>query len=140
MEISTLKLEWKRREGTSNIIQRDFLDFVIDGESLYEKLGRGNISPLGWFTPQENLRIVNQLLLKQESELPGNRYPLYVCAECGDLGCGAITAVIESEENKIIWKDFGYQNNYEEEIHPVRFSGMFAFDESQYRTALEAAL
>ena len=140
MKTSILKLEWKRREGSKNTTQRDYLDFVIDGESLYEEVGGGNISPLGWFSPKENLKVINRLLLKEESELTDNRYPLYVCAECGDLGCGVITAVIEREGDKIIWKDFGYQNNYEKEIHSVGFSGMFVFDELQYQTALEKAL
>ena len=139
MKTSILELEWKRRESGSNTTQRDFFDFVVDGKSLSEELG-GDVSPLDWFTPNENLRVVNQLLLREDSELPDDRYPLFVCAECGDLGCGAITAVIERENDKIIWRDFGYQNNYEKEIYSVRFAGMFVFDESQYQMALEKAL
>ena len=139
MKKSDLKLEWKRREGGGGATQRDFLDFVVDGESLYEKIGRGNISPLGWFTSEENTKVVNRLLLN-ETELPENRYSLFICAECGDISCGAITAVIEREKDKIIWRDFGYQNDYEEKIYPVNFSGEFIFDELQYKAELKTAL
>jgi hypothetical protein len=38
---------------------------------------------------------------------------MYVCAECGDLGCGAVTAAVEVGDDKVVWRDFGYQNNYE---------------------------
>lgn len=140
MKISILKLEWKRREGGGGATQRDFLDFVVDGESLYEKISRGNISPLGWFTPEENAKVVNQFLLKEKSELPDNRYLLFVCPECGDISCGAITVFIEREGDKIIWRDFGYQNDYEEEIRSIDFSEKFIFDETQYGSALKSAL
>jgi hypothetical protein len=140
MKISILKLEWRRREDGGGATQRDFLDFVVDGESLYEKISRGNISPLGWFTEEENLKAVNRLLLKEKSELPDNRHSLYVCAECGDLSCGAITAVIEKEKDKIIWHNFGFQNDYEEKIYPIEFSEVFIFDKAQYESAIKSAL
>lgn len=140
MQTSILKLEWKRREGGNGRTQRDFLDFVVDGESLFERIGDDKITPLSWFIAEQNTKVVNKLLLKENSELPGNRYPIYVCAECGDLSCGAMTVVIERKDNKIIWRDFGYQNDYEEEIYPVRHSNTYVFDEEQYRNTLKSAL
>jgi hypothetical protein len=74
MKTSTLKLEWKRREGGGGKTQRDYLDFVVDGESLSEKIGGDLVSCLGWFTPEQNKKVVNQLMLKAESDLSEQRY------------------------------------------------------------------
>jgi hypothetical protein len=30
--------------------------------------------------------------------------PLYVCAECGDLGCGGVTAVVELTPDTVLWR------------------------------------
>ena len=76
MQISTFKLEWKRREGGGGRTQRDFLDFVVDGKSLFEKIGGDVISCIGWFPPEQNARAVNQIMLKADSDLPDNRYSL----------------------------------------------------------------
>lgn len=140
MQTSILELKWKRREGGGGRTQRDFLDFVIDGESLSEKISGDLISSLGWFLPQENEKAVNQIMLKEDSDLPDNRYILYVCPECGDVGCGAITAVIERENDNIVWRDLGFQNNYETEIRPIENIGSFIFERAQYRNALRTAL
>ncbi|MEL6527285.1 MAG: hypothetical protein AAFQ07_16390, partial [Chloroflexota bacterium] len=59
---------------------------------------------------------IERLLLKGAPDLPDNHYSLYVCAECGDIGCGAISVRIEQRQNQIIWQEFLYQNNYDESI------------------------
>jgi hypothetical protein len=140
MQISTLELRWKRREGGGGATQRDYLDFVVDGESLSEKIGGDLASCLGWFLPKENERVVNQIMLKADSELPDNRYLLYVCPECSDISCGAVTAVIERVDDNIIWRDFGFQNDYENEIRPIKEVDEFVFDRAQYRNVLRGAL
>ncbi len=62
------------------------------------------------------------------------RTALYICPECGDLGCGAVTLLVQREAGLIIWKDFGIQNNYEEVIHTDGFEdiGPFTFEGKQY--------
>ena len=138
---SVLQLEWKRREGGGGKTQRDFLDFVIDGESLSEKLGGDLASCLGWFVPEENTKAVHRLLLKEVADLPNNRRSLYVCPECGELDCGAITAVIERSGDRIIWRDFGFQSN-SDDVTLIRDYGdvSFAFDRAQYNQALRGTL
>ena len=136
-----LQLEWKRREGEGGKTQRDYLDFIIDGQPLSEKIGGDLASCLGWFDPAQNIKSVNRLLRKEPADLPNNRYSLYVCAECGELECGAVTAVIERQGDKIIWRDFGFQSNANE-VTPIRGYGdlTFAFDPTQYYQALKGAL
>lgn len=140
MKISNLELKRKRREGGGGATERDFLDFIIDGESLSEKIGGDLVSCLGWSVPAQNEKAVYQIMLKANSDLSGNRYILYVCPECGDISCGAVTAVIERVDDTIIWRDFGFQNNYENEYRPINEIDKFVFDRAQYRNVLRSAL
>src|SRR4051812_35677270 len=116
-ETSKLRLEKKRREGGNGKTQRDYLDFVIDDKPLFEEIRGDLISCLGWFIPEQNIKAIERLLLKEPADFVNNRRSLYVCPECGDLGCGAVSIVIEQIGDKIVWRDFGYQNNYEDEVN-----------------------
>lgn len=138
---SVLQLMWKRREGGGGKTQRDYLDFVVDGQPLSEKIGGDLASCLGWFVPAENTKAVNRLLLKESADLPNNRRSLDVCPECGELACGTVTAVIERIGDKIIWRDFCFESNADEVV-PIREYGdvSFAFDRAQYNQALKGAL
>jgi hypothetical protein len=138
---SVLQLNWKSREGGGGKTRRDYLDFVIDGQPLSETVGGDLASCLGWLVPAENARAVNQLLLKEPAVLPNNRRSLYVCPECGETDCGAVTAVIERIGDKIIWRDFGFESNTDE-VTPIRNYGniSFTFERAQYNQALKGAL
>jgi hypothetical protein len=41
---------------------------------------------------------------------------MFICSEGGDLGCGAITVIVEKHNGAIVWRNFGYENNYENEV------------------------
>ena len=34
------------------------------------------------------------------------------CPECADLGCGAVSAIIERQLDVIVWHSFGFETNY----------------------------
>lgn len=95
--------------------RRSFAEFVVDGEALAGRLGdaieRMDLVPVlvrDWVAgfPAEDY----QRLVGGASSMPqGGRAALYVCPECGDIGCGAITAVIEHGAETVIWRDFAYQ-------------------------------
>jgi len=73
------------------------------------------------------------LQLRIPSELISGRYSLYVCNECGDIGCGAITAKITKEKDAIIWSDFGYENTLDEVDYLNNDKRQdFYFDYAQY--------
>ena len=116
------------------------MDFLIDDQPTYTKIG-DLITPLGWMLPSEHQKAVNRFLLIESADFPGNRRSIYVCPECGELGCGAVSAVIEKVENQIIWRDFGYQNNYEPNIFfdDYKNFGPFAFDVDEYTKILRQA-
>lgn len=138
---SSIKLQWKKREGGGGKTERVFLDFMIDGESLWEKFDTDFISCLGWHPSEHNAKAVTRLLRKKEADFPDERRSLYICPECADLGCGAISVVIERAGDEIIWRDFGFQNNYDGEVYFDDFTSLerFAFDATEYYFAINSA-
>jgi len=120
---------------------RHFLDVVVNGTSLWECLGKRHdmVSVLCRdFAQPESSTAVDRLLLKSEADFPNDRRSLFVCAECGDLGCGAVTLSVRRVGGKVVWSDFGYENTYEEQVLRDDFAdvGPFEFDSSQYESAL----
>jgi hypothetical protein len=71
------------------------------------------ITPFGWAANKAYERqIIKTFTLREKSELETGRVMLYVCPECGDVDCGAVTAVIKDYGDRIIWKEFGYETGY----------------------------
>ena len=136
--MNKLSLEWKTRKGGESRTERKFLDFVIDGNHLSEKAG-DYVSGICAFEFGTELA-VKRLLLEEKADFPANRRSLYVCSECGDLDCGAISIVVEKADNMIIWKDFGYQNGYSDDLSIYEHFGSFSFEEKEYRNVLTSVL
>ncbi len=68
--------------------------------------------------------------------------PLLVCDECGDLGCGGVTATITATEAVVTWSDFRWVGagdpDPEDTIDTLGKAVMF--ERSQYRSVLERAM
>ena len=147
---SILKLTPLIREGMqcangTSKSEQHFLDFVVDGESLWEALGERHdmVSILcAEYSANETAKALGRLLLDQKADLPNDRRSFFVCSECGDLGCGAITAVIERQAETITWKAFGYENTYEDKILLDAYGtvGPFTFDATAYQRTLIQAM
>jgi hypothetical protein len=62
---------------------------------------------------------------------------LFVCGECGALGCGAITAAVSRDTESFTWSDFRHETNYEPPP-PTRYEdiGPFTFAATEYRRVL----
>lgn len=133
----------KRLDGTCKS-QRHFFDFVLNGESLWERIGkpRDTVSILCVeYAIEETVRAVNRLLLLEKADLPNDRRSLFICSECGDIACGAITLVVRKVSDSIVWEKFGYENTYEEEVLLDDYIGVgpFTFNAAAYeRTLLQA--
>lgn len=101
-----------------------FFDVLIDGISLYDQFNLDQLSRVcrfGYYrNKQLNIDTINEFLKIKPSELETGRTMLFICRECGDIGCGAITLEIEKNKTTFIWKNFAYENN------------SFALDESSY--------
>lgn len=139
---SQIKLEPKKREGGGGKTERTFLDFIVDGKSLWERFDTDFISCLGWLPAEYNEEAIARLLRKEGADFPDDRRSLYICPECADLGCGAISVVIEKSDGQIVWRDFGFQNNYNEEVDFDDFEelGSFSFDATEYYLAINSAI
>ena len=113
------ELDWRERRNTlidrqSRFTQatqtpRRFLDYVIDGESLYERHGCDYISGLGWLDAAEDEHTAQRLLLEEPPDVD-ERVALYVCPEDADLYCGAVTATIERNGDEIVWRDLAFSD------------------------------
>jgi hypothetical protein len=130
--------------GTSKS-ERHFLDFVVDGQWLWEVLGRRHdmVSVLWVEYPKDEIvKAVGRLLLEEKADLANNRRSLSVCSEWGDLGCGAITAVVERRSGTFAWRAFGHENNYEDAVSLDAYNvvGPFTFDAASYESTLRQAI
>ena len=140
-KMNVLNLELRLREGGNGATPREYLDFVVDGEPLSKRIAGDLASCLGWFLPEENAKAIRRLLLEESADLSNNRRSLYVCPECGDLGCGAVSVVIEAAGDRIIWRDFGFQNNYEDEVVSNVYAevGPLIFNKAEYEAVIRSA-
>ncbi|MFJ8813637.1 hypothetical protein [Amycolatopsis thermoflava] len=125
--------------GPATRTRREFLDFVIDGRPLLSLFdGEDVVSALATDLPSRALsREVDRLRLRGPSSLPNGRQVLYCCPECGDLGCGAITAMITRHDELIIWRDFRWQDSQDQVLESYPDVGPFRFSADQYRNVLE---
>ncbi len=131
--------------STYEFVSGEWLDFVVDGVSMHDTLSisdNHNVGVLGWIPPESEDAHVRRLLLDEPSHLETGRIELYVCRVCADIGCGAVTCLVEARNDRIVWRDFGKELNYHlddkeplvyepyESIAPIEFDG------AQYREAL----
>jgi hypothetical protein len=110
--MDTLEFARATRSGNSKT-ERHYLDFVVSRCSLKELLGKKDtdlITPVGWGLGTEH--VVEVLTLRAKSELKSGRVAIYVCPECGDIGCGAITANVQDGGSVVVWSEFGYETDY----------------------------
>jgi hypothetical protein len=126
--------------------RRRRIDFIIDGISLIERASNSGLDLIGIFSdcwaPGMNEAGLQRLLLETASDFPNGRSSIMVCGECGDLGCGAISAHISLSGSAVVWRDLGYENTHEALIHRDKFLdlGPFQFDVKCYRSKLVEGL
>lgn len=113
--------------GKCGVAQRPvtYLDFTADGDRVYEKLAAHLEQAPDWVGviqdawPIETVAAIERLLAEAPGDLPDGRVSLYVCPECGDLGCGAITTRLSLEADAVIWRDIGMQTNNDDDVCPL---------------------
>jgi len=119
-------------------------NFEIDGRPLLSELVKahgGHSDFMGSFVrgfASENAKNASRLTLLTPPNSPTGRVLLYVCPECGDIGCGAYSVRIQSAGSQVVWAEFAYENGYEEP-QPISNVGPFTFEQAQYEGAINAA-
>ncbi|MFT5599821.1 MAG: hypothetical protein ACI9N1_000047 [Flavobacteriales bacterium] len=118
-----------------------FVDFLVNNESLYEKFeldGTLRIGVLGWSSQEWETKNINIFLSEIKPVLDNGRVELFVCSDCGDIGCGATTLKLTKTNNKIVWSEFGDDDDF----GPVDCSDyetglQYQFDELEYGNTFE---
>ena len=143
LALRTLKRPGSSEPGPTQAA-RVSLDFVVDGDSLLAQLikvdgGHGDF--MGCFVQgfdSENRRKQAQLLEAGSPDTEEGRYLLYVCPECGDIGCGAYGAKIRIAEETVEWYEFAYETGYEPG-RSLPSIGPFSFARVEYEQAMQMA-
>jgi hypothetical protein len=110
--------------------------FAINGRPLSELIEiRDDICVLD-LQPDLSRAYVKQLLMRAPSEFASGRVPLYVCSQCADLGCGAISVRVTEVDDCIVWSELSSEAPWE--AGPVAWldegwERPFYFAKDQYR-------
>ena len=128
-------------ERVSGERSRELLDFFVSGKSILAELERRGFelvprSRSGSVPLDQKTRA--HLLLEQGDELSSGRVALYTCS-CGDYGCGVVSVSIHIEKEQVIWSDFRFENNYDDEFTSLERLGPFRFSEKTYRDTIIGA-
>ncbi|MGV3619469.1 MAG: hypothetical protein ACO1OB_01555 [Archangium sp.] len=130
--MDTIDLISAHRTGSANQAARSWFDFVINGERLSRTLEVGDkIGVFGWLSARQQREYADQLLLRSHSELSSGRVPIFVCPECSDLGCGAVTVDVFRDGTEIVWDDFHIETNFGTATRIE--APQFVFDAEAYR-------
>jgi hypothetical protein len=137
--MDTLSFSKAKRKVGSNQTPREYFDFFVSGQSLRKALEIEDadfITLFGWGSNKEyDKHILNVFRLKEKSQIASGRVMLYVCPECGDIDCGAITASIKDYGDRIIWSDFGFETDYNGRTETYEKIQAIEFDRASYFAA-----
>lgn len=86
--------------------------------------------------PLEQLR---QLL---GGSLPADRNgrPWLLYCQCGDPGCGGLSARISITDNTVTWSDFGWDDIFGSPREPVEIDRTFVFERAEYEKVLHTLI
>ncbi len=126
-----------------------YVDFTVDGRPLFADLaartpeGLDFVGVLQDAWPIETAHAIERLLGQAPGDLPDGRVSLYVCPECGDLGCGAVTARLAVGPGVVTWQSIGWQADYDPDIAALGQDGVLpevTFVRDAYERVLRAEL
>lgn len=124
--------------------ERTSADFLVDGQALLSVLTKadgGHADYMGCFVrgfASQNEQKLVVLTGHGSPETEEGRYLLYVCPECGDIGCGSYAVRIRFGQDSVEWYDFAYENGYEPG-RALSTVGPFMFSRARYESVLTRA-
>lgn len=145
----------------SDINDKQFYDFVVNGMSLYENIRASDRNPfsadfdfIGCFQPDLFISYVSELIdmfnLKTKSELVNSKIPIFVCPICADVDCGGKSVRVIETDTTFIWEKFeifafeevedcGENVIFDHCFYPTQIVKKYEFDKVEYNKALEVA-
>ncbi len=146
MQLNKLGIRWIKRRVGHNQTPTDSIDFLIDGNSLFDLLTAGKRDLVGVFSPRWEDNETKAKIYKAEklSDLTDHRVVVFGCGECCDIGCGGITmsVVRERAPNRIVWRDFAFENEIDEAVTDrtsYAAIGTFEFADEEYYRVIDLA-
>lgn len=143
----TLSLSVLHRPGASHKHERHSVDFLVNGISLFTATKASQLDFCGRFssdlTVEQNNEIKRIFSLDGTPDTSTGRFMLFVCPECADLGCGAITLSIERLGGSYVWSEFAYENGYDDtatDFASYASLGPFRFNAEHYLATLDLAV
>ena len=92
------------------------------------------------YAREETIKAANRLLLTENAVIPNDRRSLFICSECGDIGCGAVTALV-IREGPSIWKNLGMKTTTKKMSCSMTIGKWtYTFDFALYERALRQAI
>lgn len=128
----------------ATVVERHSSDFLINGKSLLTllvKINGGHSDFMGCFVrgfPENTEQSLSELLVEVSAGPAARRVGIYICPECGDIGCGRYSVVVERTVDLVVWRDFAYENGYEDPWI-IKELGPFQFVPLQYELAVREA-
>jgi hypothetical protein len=125
------------RVGGRSQAARRYYDYLISGVALRSLIDpHDHIGVFGWLERAHETRFAKQLLRRAPSDLPSGRVPLYICPECADLGCGALSVRVIEDHDSFAWTDLGFETSFGDP--PAEFLDVraFYFPKREYDTAI----
>lgn len=126
------------RAGSSNQQRRRFYDYTINSTPLRSMIDPGdNVGVFGWLPRESEAEFARWLLMREPSKLPSGRVPLYICPECGDLGCQSLSARVIETDDVFVWTELAWEADYDS--GPVtKFVDVrpFSFEKRAYENAI----
>lgn len=117
------------------------LDWTVNGVRLRDLLGprsppaetTGMVS--GWDLDAA-IRGLDGLAEADAGEFDDGRAAILVCAECGDLECGALSLRVRIDGELVSWSEFGWQVPRVEGFEPISVPLSFTFAAPGYRSRI----
>lgn len=118
-----------------------FFDFDIDSRPLREWFPIAGDCLTIFNRPWLHVLATSVDELTGRASVPGladGRLGLLWCAECGDIGCGALTAKLTIEGDVLGWSEFAWENSRDDAL-PQAPGLAFTFDRAAYTDLLDHA-
>lgn len=85
-------------------------------------------------------KYVSRLIGELEVDSWAGQCCIYVCKECGDIDCGAVTVKVEKRDELILWSNFAYEYpdffDDKQGYNPIEPARAYCFEASQLRDVL----
>jgi hypothetical protein len=136
MRYDTLEL---RRAVQRELNHREHREYIVNDRPLSHLLPpHGKLSAFGWLSANAEKDFARMLLLKTPHPLTSGRAALYVCSQCADLGCGALTVGVTRYDDRYMWKDFGFENQLGADTLATCADGYeFHFERAAYESVFQ---